>query len=459
MSSENNSVNSIVKRIYIAADVELASPLSISNGTAENTDSDVLKNASGEVFIPGTAIAGAMRNYLGLDKNKNCVFGYADGENGKMSSLFISDAYIQKLDIKNDENKKYSISVRDGVGLTEGKTAIPGAKYDYEVVETGKAVIRIEKVIRAQDENSDGVEEIRELLSAVQQGAIRFGFKKNRGLGRLRINKVYKWEFASGKENAENWVCYCSETEEERRKRPGCLWKDWEKQEVSTQKYVSITIPLKLTGGISIRKYSTRPEEADFEQLTIQQIFENGEEKQSVPVIPGTSWAGAVRSRTKKLLKDLNCSEEAAERMINGWFGYVDVKAEKGKKTAQQSMIVIGESVLKNSVPLVTTRNKINRFSAATVDGALYTEKAYFGGETQLEIKIRKDKENCYQLLAAMLSFVAADIVRGYLSVGGQTAIGRGIFEGNGPVTGTISEQDMELYKKQLAAMIQEGVC
>ena len=75
------------------------------------------------------------------------------------------------------------------------------------------------------------------------------------------------------------------------------------------------------------------------------------------------------------------------------------------------------------------------------------------------EIKIRKDKENCYQLLAAMISFVAADIVRGYLSVGGQTAIGRGIFEGNGPVTGTISEQDMELYKKQLASMIQEGVC
>ena len=446
MSSENNNVNSIVKRIYIAADVELASPLSISNGTAENTDSDVLKNASGEVFIPGTAIAGAMRNYLGLDKNKNCVFGYADGENGKMSSLFISDAYIQKLDIKNDENKKYSISVRDGVGLTEGKTAIPGAKYDYEVVETGKAVIHIEK-------------EIRELLSAVQQGAIRFGFKKNRGLGRLRINKVYKWEFASGKESAEDWVCYCSETEEERRKRPGCLWKDWEKQEVSTQKYVSITIPLKLTGGISIRKYSTRPEEADFEQLTIQQIFENGEEKQSVPVIPGTSWAGAVRSRTKKLLKDLNCSEEKAERMINGWFGYVDVKAGKDKKTAGQSMIVIGESILKNAVPLVTTRNKINRFSAATVDGALYTEKAYFGGETQLEIKIRKDKEGCYQLLAAMLSFVARDIANGYLSVGGQTAIGRGIFEGNGDVTSTISEQDMELYKKQLAAMIQKGVC
>ena len=211
MSSENNSVNSIVKRIYIAADVELASPLSISNGTAENTDSDVLKNASGEVFIPGTAIAGAMRNYLGLDKNKNCVFGYADGENGKMSSLFISDAYIDSID-------DYSISVRDGVGLTEGKTAIPGAKYDYEVVEMGSAVIRIEKVIRAYDENSDGVEEIRELLSAIQQGAIRFGFKKNRGLGRLRIENVYKWEFTSGKESAKDWVCYCGETEESKRK-------------------------------------------------------------------------------------------------------------------------------------------------------------------------------------------------------------------------------------------------
>ena len=140
-----------------------------------------------EVVPPGTAIAGAMRNYLGLDKNKNCVFGYADGENGKMSSLFISDAYIQKLDIKNDENEKYSISVRDGAGLTEGKTAIPGAKYDYEVVETGKAVIHIEKVIRAQDENSDGVEEIRELLSrAVQQGAIGFGFKEKPRAGTIK---------------------------------------------------------------------------------------------------------------------------------------------------------------------------------------------------------------------------------------------------------------------------------
>ena len=91
------------------------------------------------------------------------------------------------------------------------------------MVETGKAVIRIEKVIRAQDANSDGVEEIRELLSAVQQGAIRFGFKKNRGLGRLRSNKVYKWEFASGKESAEDWVCYCSETDVYKRQFITCM--------------------------------------------------------------------------------------------------------------------------------------------------------------------------------------------------------------------------------------------
>ena len=127
--------------------------------------------------------------------------------------------------------------------------------------------------------------------------------RKNRGLGRLRINKVYKWEFASGKESAEDWVCYCSETEEEQRKRPGCLWKDWEKQEVSTQKYVSITIPLKLTGGISIRKYSTRPEEADFEQLTIQQIFENGRGKAECSCDTGDKLGGCSPQQNKKVIK------------------------------------------------------------------------------------------------------------------------------------------------------------
>ena len=54
-----------------------------------------------------------------------------------------------------------------------------------------------------------------------------------------------------------------------------------------------ITLSLKQRGGISIRRYSTDVSDGesaapDYEQLSL---------RSGVPVIPGTSWAGAFRAR------------------------------------------------------------------------------------------------------------------------------------------------------------------
>ena len=68
--------NKICKRIYYAIDVQLKSPLCISNGEDYYTDADVLTNGNGEYFVPGTSLAGAFRNYLN-NKNEFCFyFGY-----------------------------------------------------------------------------------------------------------------------------------------------------------------------------------------------------------------------------------------------------------------------------------------------------------------------------------------------------------------------------------------------
>ena len=89
---------------------------------------------------------------------------------------------------------------------------------------------------------------------------------------------------------------------------------------------------------------------------------------------------------------------------------------------------MIAEGILKNSVSIPMTRNKINRFSQATIDGALYSEISYFGGTTRLEISVKKDANKSYYALLGALILAIKDIQRGYVSVGGQTAIGRGIF-------------------------------
>lgn len=93
-------------------------------------------------------------------------------------------------------------------------------------------------------------------------------------------------------------------------------------------------------------------------------------------------------------------------------------------------MVVIKESQLTDAACLLSTRNRVNRFDASTVDGALYTENAYFGGKTVLHILIQKtENEREYYPLIGLLSLVIREIEDGYLAVGGQTAVGRGIFE------------------------------
>lgn len=409
--------NKIISRFYIVAELTLASPLSLSGGTEENTDADVMRDGEGRLVIPGSSVAGAFRRYAEQKKEINGVFGYPREnkeykEEGGMSSLFFSDVYFEEDGIEN------TVSERDGVQLSKERTV--DNKFNFEVIETGaRAWMRIEKIYRVKDSEKgmkDDLSDVQMLLNAMDQGEIRLGARKNRGCGWIRVGKVYKHVFSirDGANEYEHWITFCQSGNE---RDEAAVWKNW-KNELEEEKYVHIEVPLCLTGGISIRKYSTRPNEADYEHITI-----HGKKEERIPVIPGSSWSGAIRSCAGNILRELNIPD--VDERLKAWFG-----AKKGKNSGQQSMVVFGESQLLGAVPVRSTRNKVNRFDASTVNGALYTERAYFGGKTTLTILVQKT-ENVreYYPLIALLSLVIQEIEDGYLALGGQTAVGRGIFE------------------------------
>lgn len=403
----------IISRKYYALKVELISPLSISSGEDYYTDSDVMRNGRGEVFIPGTSLAGAFRNYLGHNKNQECIYGFALKKEGKMSSIYISDLYFDRL----HEHGTVRVSVRDGVKLTESKQADEKGKFDMEIIETGASgVIYFNYVVRQDIYNKDQYEEnINSLIQAIQDGTVRIGGNKNRGFGRLKINAVCQKEFTAAE--VDNYIKFKSNYKDLRLYEEVCYEKWAEGKRKPEERYFRISVPLKLNGGISIRKYSCKPGQADFEHITCNDRS----------VIPGSSWNGAVRSHIREILKSLGCAKP--ENIIEKWFGKVEI----GKKavSARQSMVVFGESIIEGEISLPMTRNKINRFDASAVDGALYSEIACIGGYTTLEIMVKKDTDNAYLALLGILMFVIEDIEKGYLAVGGQTAIGRGIFERN----------------------------
>ena len=140
----------VIKREVLYVQVQVTSPLSVSSGDNEWTDSDVLRDADGNPFVTGNSLAGAMRAYLGKKKDdKDCFMGFtgkdADGnDDGKMSSLFGSDMCF---------DGKYISGVRDGVALNGSKVAVDGSKFDMEIIEAmATAHFYMELTIREQDD-------------------------------------------------------------------------------------------------------------------------------------------------------------------------------------------------------------------------------------------------------------------------------------------------------------------
>lgn len=461
--SENKK---IIEKQYYAFKLRLASPLNVSAGLSEETDADVLRNGDGEVFIPGTSVAGAFRNALMLKEKSDGIMGYSDGEQGRMSSILISDIYFA-------EPEHVKTGIRDGIKLDDSK--IVENKFDMEIVETGAVgTLYIECVVREGDTPEQYVDAIKKLVTMLQSGEIRFGANKNRGFGRVELLEeidkeeskdvtdigertsksmyVYSRIFAGKDIGAyKDFILACANINSKSDGSENCghdtrlglydsqKLSDWigekwtEKclnlnqhadadQPLDLEQYVKISVPLRLMGGISIRRYSAKSNQADFEHITCD----------GKPVIPGSSWNGAIRADVARILWELidvgKDKQMIVENLIDGWFG--KISDEQGE--SMQSLVVVSESIIEGATPVPMTRNKVNRFDASTVDGALYSEISYFGGKTTLELLIRKDEKRYYEELVEILQLVIRDIKEGFVAVGGQTAVGRGVFAPDG---------------------------
>ena len=391
----------ILKKKYYKVSFKLSSPLILGSGFSAETDKDILKDAKGIPFIPASSIAGicqsAMQNLWaerGLNetcrqKEQEKYFGYVSNDGREETIQFHSKICFYDATISDGTPH---ISVRDGVGLDEYKVARKDAKFDMEVLEPGVTFVTyFEQNFYSEDEEDI----IKDLATIWKNAQIYLGAKTMRGYGAIQEIQVWKKEFDfSTKDSVTEWLSFD-------------MYADWnEDEEEITGSYVEggLLLELKQVGGISIRKYTEENEESvpDSEQLT---IWNNGKE---IPVIPGSSWAGAFLHRMKELDPQEN---------YEALFGFCKSK----------SVIRFSESQIMGAKEKVLTRNAIDRFSGGAMDKALFTEKTYYGGSTTLKISFSEKKaltENAARTLAACIT----DLHYGFLSVGGLTAVGRGLF-------------------------------
>lgn len=380
-----------MKKIYWLIRLTQQSPLRISDGDNEETDSDLMRDGRGLPYIPGSSLAGVLRSMLPREEAER-AFGYL-----KIGSDEITESRIIVSDASLRSGKGVRESVRDGIAVENGIVKDTG-KYDFEVVECTQPY---EAVLETEDD--DRV--LYRLAACVKRdGGISFGARTTRGYGRMSAEfrrKVFDLSDAAG---MSEWLDYDPFRAE--------AFDGAEPVEVSEADapadMLHIRAAISMAGSFIIRVYS--------DQSAIKaRTLTNGAGR---AVIPGTTWAGIFRHH----MLDTAAALGADCAGIADLFGSAgEEHSGKGKK---RSGIIFEETVLENTASYPYRRNALDRFTMAPKYGALYTEELCSGGSGYLDILLPAGTDPLtQQLLASAL----LDLKNGLLHFGGEGGIGRGI--------------------------------
>lgn len=432
--------------ILIKGKLKAVSPFMVGSGSDNNSDSDVIRDADSKPYIPGTTLAGVIRAHLSRREDTkdyvNQVFGYHENKNDIESRIVFYDAKLEG-DVK--------LEVRDSVRLYN-KVAVDKSKFDYEVVGEGATFSFRFKLNDEELHLNEGIVKtlIYAITTAFDSGEVRIGSKTTRGFGEFKLDelKCLKLILNNNKTDMYTYINLKPEWSEVV-KGIDEYFNGYEPTKDNSL-YETINKKIYLKNTLFIRDYSTTElvdKDDENSKFVDAASFTN---VNNAYVIPGTAWAGVFRRHASRILKKAGKSEEYITAFIDELFGY-ETKLKDGelnpskedKEKKSVSKIIFFESVIpEGSVKAINrTRSAVDRFTGSALDKALFTDRILCADydsqkaieEQAIELKIMINKEfSEFKLAKSLIEACIADLLSGMLSIGGNTAIGAGIFYGMG---------------------------
>ena len=393
-----------IYKIYkITAKLKLNSPLLIADGENDGViDKHILKNKKGEPFIPGTSLAGALRN-LAIRKNKEIaelLFGKSENnDNDSQSAIMINDIIL----------KNYSLVLRDGVKIDPyTQSAINGAKYDYEAIEKGaESEKELELIIKLREfhrNKSQEIEEMIKFLADVVVGGILLGALTTKGFGKVKGEacKVYCYDFS--KSNLlKAWLC----------QEEGVAFYEGQDTGLENENDLVIVADFAIKSSLIIKGGKE-----NHGQKTKEVTLKSGDDF----VIPGTSIKGVISKQAQLILDSL----EQDKVFLDSLMGCSNDN-EKAK-----SRLYVEEAYIDNTKVTAKpqSRIRIDRFTNAAMAGGLFTSEPIRQDNDEPTVRMKMTVKDCQDYEAGLLLFILKDLWTGVLPLGGEKLIGRGILQG-----------------------------
>lgn len=447
---------SIKERWVIQGILTLETPANFGGGEIESPiDISVLRDETdGKPIIPGTSLAGAVRNYLRErevgyfypndteDTERNLYStllfgGFSGDDEGDQSPLITFDAF----------GDSPGFELRDGVKI-DGKTrtAAEDHKFDFELLSAGTTFdLRFELIISNRSNKNAYLEYRQKLLNALAtglnglaNGEIHLGARKTRGFGKCSVSEWYvrKYDMA----DTDTFLAYLSNerngwTNEVSIVKTSDISKDLDENITlipDERRKAELHAKFSIDGSLMICSGSAKsPDEPDMVHLTSLRQ-KKGNENDS-PILPGTSWAGILRHRAERIVRTLNENTHNKASFIDDIFG--PSKIEEGQ-SAWASRLVVDESLIEGGHSMIQSRIKIDRFTGGAYEGALFEEQPIFGNRDsliKLDIVLKfpsKANENNDRSKVGLILLLLKDLWTSDLPVGGKSSIGRGRLKG-----------------------------
>jgi len=420
-----------LQRVVITGTLTLETPARFGSGDVEGlTDMPLLRDpVDNKPLLPGASIAGALRNYL-----REIEIGYGKDENPKAPKKSMAERLFGHLDdsisdkkaslqswllIDDAMGKTPGVEIRDGVALDpKTRTAAKGKKFDIELLEAGTTFdLSFELLLSEKDEGLQDA--LIYTLHGLEAGEIGMGQRKKRGLGRC---KARNWSVCTyDMTDPRQLVAWLENDRSNAKPGDNILELLPPKMKLNdARRWFTIEAEFQLESSLLIRSGSGEASSADMVHLRSARPGH----KKPVPILSGTSLAGAVRARASRIAKTV--VTDKADNLINGMFGQ-HIESRKDKPTG--SRVVTRETLLTGTRDLVQSRVKLDRFTGGSYPGALFDQQPAFGGEgsrANVHLTIRNPE---YAEIGLLL-LVLKDLWTGDLPLGGESSVGRGRLRG-----------------------------
>jgi len=442
----------IKARIVVEGELVLLTPAHFGNGDGSDaTDMPLLTDSLDPTrpLLTGASLAGALRAYLRRFSGNNtsldqALFGGAKGDDageqspsdaGEQSPLIVDDALGQAA----------GVELRDGVKLDPTtRTAAEGALFNIETWAAGTVFpLRLELILLdREDQREIPMQALAAALTGLSNGGITLGARKRRGYGQARVEqwRIRRFNLAESVDDLLDWLQKGNDkldgtaitvaTQDGNRKPltddelMTALLRAFgsSAQPISNQENVfTLSAEFALESSLLIRGNTGRD---DLGPDMVHLHSKRNGKRAPVPILSGTSLAGALRAKATRILNTLNPSK--TQPIIAEMFG----PEMKGKVTPKASRVVVEECEIVNAVTdLVQNRIRIDRFTGGVVEGALFSEQPAFGKpDTRLTIRLRLLDPQDHEI--GLLLLLLKDLWTGDLPLGGEISVGRGRLRG-----------------------------